>query len=115
MEPAAELGEAEYEQRASSELGALVDALDRIGEEVEAELASGVLTLEFGDATRYVLNSQRAARQIWLAAERSAWHFDWNEARRAWVSTRTGEELRETLGRLVAKKLGRPVDLSSSG
>ena len=115
MEPAAELGETEYEQRASPELRALLDALDRIGEEVEAELGSGVLTLEFGDGTRYVVNSQRAARQIWLAAERSAWHFDWDGARAAWVSTKTGEELWETLGRLVARKLGRPVDLSRSG
>jgi CyaY protein len=106
-----ELGQTEYELRAAPELGALLDALDRIGEEVDAELASGVLTLEFGDGTRYVVNSQRAARQIWLAAERSAWHFDWHEARAAWISSKTGEELWETLGRLVAKKLGRPVKL----
>jgi CyaY protein len=110
-----EFRETEYEQRAASELQALLDALDRIGEEVEAELSSGVLTLEFGDAARYVVNSQRAARQIWLAAERSAWHFDWHEARAAWVSTKTGEELWDVLGRLVVKKLGRPVDLSRSG
>jgi CyaY protein len=110
-----ELGEVEYERRAAPELQALLDALDRICEEVEAELASGVLTLEFGDATRYVVNSQRAARQIWRAAERSAWHFDWHEQRAAWVSTRSGEELWETLGRLLAKKLGRPVDLCRAG
>jgi CyaY protein len=105
------VGITEYEERAPLELQALLDALDRIGEEVEAELASGVLTLEFGDGTRYVVNSQRAARQLWLAAERSAWHFDWHEERGAWVSPRTGEELWETLGRLVASKLERPVDL----
>ncbi len=96
MGPAAELAEAEYEQRAA------------------AELASGVLTVEFFDGTRYVVNSQRAARQIWLAAERSAWHFDWDEARRAWVATKSGEELWETLGRLLREKLGRPVDLVRS-
>jgi CyaY protein len=71
------ISETEYEERAFPELRALLDALDAIDDDrIEAELSSDILTLEFSDGARYVLNSHRAARQIWMAAERSAWHFD---------------------------------------
>ena len=43
---------------------------------VDAALPGDVLTIEFSDDARYVINSHVAARQIWLAAERNAWHFD---------------------------------------
>jgi CyaY protein len=103
----------EFEQRALPELEALVDALDGIEEEdFEAELASDILTLEFSDGTRYVLNSHSAARQIWMAAERNAWHFDWVAERGAWIAHKSGDELWATLERVVSNKLGRAVRLA---
>jgi CyaY protein len=110
-----ELSDADYDTLALRELEALLGAVDRIGEEIDAELASGVLSIEFVDGVRYVVNTQRAARQIWLAADRAAWHFDWRGDRSGWVSSKTGEELWATFERLMAKKLGRPVELSRPG
>ena len=105
--------EAEYEQRAYPELGALVRALDAISDDgFEAELSSDILTVEFDDGTRYVVNSHRAARQIWMAAERNAWHFDWNLERSAWIAAKSGDELWSTLARVVGNKLGRSVTLT---
>jgi CyaY protein len=71
-------------------------------------LSGDVLTIEFDDETRYVINSHVAARQIWLAADRSAWHFDPNADGR-WLDRRTGSELWATVHELLTKKLGRPV------
>lgn len=106
------ISEAEYETLAAPELKRLLDALDAVeSDELEVELESDILTLEFADDTRYVINSHRAARQIWMAAERSAWHFDWDPARQAWVATKTGDELWQALGTVIGNKLGRPVDL----
>ena len=52
--------EQQYEERAEPELRALLDALDGLDlDEVEAELASDILTLEFTDGTQYVVNSHR--------------------------------------------------------
>jgi CyaY protein len=107
------LSESEYEERALPELRALVDVIDELEPEgLEAELASDILTLEFADGTRYVVNSHRAARQIWMAAERNAWHFDWDAAKKAWIAHKTGDELWATLERLMATKLGRSVTLA---
>ena len=105
--------EEEYEARALPELRALVNALDTLElSGVETELSSDILTLELEGGARYVINSHRAARQIWMAAERSAWHFDWDPERSAWIAKKTGDELWSTLSRVLSSKLGTPVNLS---
>lgn len=107
-----ELSELEYEERAVPELRALIDAFDRLElDGVEAELSSDILTLDYGAGGKHVLNSHRAARQIWMAAERHAWHFDWDAERSAWIAHKTGDELWATIARVVGEKLGRPVKL----
>jgi CyaY protein len=109
------LSESDYEALAFPELRALVAALDAIDSaDLECELASDILTLEFADGARYVLNSHRAARQIWMAAEHSAWHFDWVAEKNAWIAAKTGDELWSTVERVVSNKLGEPVKLARS-
>jgi CyaY protein len=79
---------------------------------IEAELASDILTIEFSDGARYVLNSHRAARQIWLSAERSAWHFDYVPSSKAWVAAKSGAEMWSTLTQLLSAKLGAVIKLA---
>jgi CyaY protein len=106
------LDEEAYVARALPELHRLLEAIDRLdADTVEAELESDILTVEFEDGAKYVINSHRAARQIWMAAERSAWHFDWDEESQAWVSPKSGDELWATLARVVGNKLGKPIAL----
>jgi CyaY protein len=104
--------ETEYEALAVPELKDLVRALDELElTGVEAELASDILTLEFADGARFVVNSHRAARQIWMAAELKAWHFDWVADKQAWIASKSGEELWSTLERVLAGRLGQPIGL----
>ncbi|MEO7035399.1 MAG: iron donor protein CyaY [Polyangiaceae bacterium] len=106
------LSETDYDSVATPELQRLIASLDELASDaVEAELASDILTIEFEDGARYVLNSHRAARQIWLSAERSAWHFDFLPDGKTWVAAKSGDELWSTLTRLVSTKLGEPVTL----
>ena len=107
------ISEQDYEARALPELRALVDALDALElSGIECELSSDILTIELAGGERYVLNSHRAARQIWMAAERSAWHFDWDPERQVWIAKKTGDELWGTLSRVLSGKLGHPVALT---
>lgn len=107
--------ENEYDALALPELSALMEALDSLDalndSGVEAELAGDILTIEFSDSTKYVVNSHRAARQIWMAASLSAWHFDWDPDRKQWIAKKDGDELWQTLSRLIAKKLDRAITL----
>ena len=107
------ISEQDYEARALPELRALVDALDELElSGVECELSSDILTIEVSGGDRYVVNSHRAARQIWMAADRSAWHFDWDVERSEWIAKKTGDELWSTLSRVLSSKLGQPVKLA---
>jgi len=110
------LTESDYDTLAAPELQRLIASLDALTEEsddaLEAELASDILTIEFSDGARYVLNSHRAARQIWLSAERSAWHFDYVQSSKSWVAAKSGDEMWSTLNRLLSAKLGTTVRLS---
>ena len=96
------------------ELKHLEDELESVDpDECEISTSGGVLSLTVKDGSRLVVNTQRAAREIWLAAqtsERRAWHFKWDEATRRW---RTAEaELRETVARLLGERLGRIVEIN---
>src|SRR3954464_9319865 len=73
-------------------------------DDVEVSTSDGVLRLDLRDGTKIVINSHRAARQIWMAAISSAWHFD--PTGTTWVTPKTGEELHATLCKLVRDRIG---------
>jgi CyaY protein len=100
------LSEKDYLDLAGHELDLLVRALDE-HDDLDTELESDILTIEFPDGTRYVINSHRAARQIWMAAERTAWHFDWDEQSRMWLAAKNGDELWNALDRALSRKLAK--------
>jgi CyaY protein len=95
--------------RCLEEVARALEAFDP--DELDFRLADGVLTLEFGDGTRFVLNRQTAADQMWLAAGARAWHYGWDAGRERWVDDRDGHELRTRLAEVVGDQLGRPVAL----
>jgi CyaY protein len=106
------VSERDFETYADRELRKLERALTD-GEGFEVDLESGILTISFDDGTRYVVNSHRAARQIWMAAERSAWHFDYLPAEARWVAAKSGDELWSAVARVLTNKLGAAFHLAS--
>src|SRR5262249_37083419 len=104
------LSESTFDHLADATLHELVDALADTEDDFEVDLSSGVLTIKFEDGKRYVVNSHRAARQIWMAAESSAWHFDWNGSK--WISTKTKEELWTLVQETVSKKIGHAISIA---
>lgn len=80
-------------------------------DECEVSLSMGVMTLEFRDRSRFIVNSHRAARQIWLAANLHAWHFNHDPVTDRWLDDRAGEDLVQVLERLVSDKVGTPIRL----
>jgi CyaY protein len=87
----ATLSEAEYLSLAQAELKSLLAAVDQLGDDLEAELSSDILTVEHSRGTPFVINSHSAARQIWMAADRRAWHFDYDRDSRKWIASKSGE------------------------
>jgi CyaY protein len=102
----APMDEATFDRQAHEELVTIEDALADVDpDQVEVHVSDGVLRLDLRDGTRVVINSHRAARQIWMAAISTAWHFD-PGAEGKWVASKTGDELHATLRRLVLDRIG---------
>jgi CyaY protein len=100
-----------FDSRAHTELTYLEEALGALDpDDVEVSTSAGVLRLDLRDGTKIVINSHRAAGQIWMAAVATAWHFDPKDDGR-WVANKSGDELRPTLARLIHEHVGLTVAL----
>lgn len=98
---------------ASTTLEALDEVLgDLEHEDLDVNLAGDVLTLSFSDRSSFIINAHSAALQVWMAANSSAWHFDYHDGTNRWVADKTGDELFATVSRVVSEKLGSPVELA---
>ena len=81
-------------------------------DEVDSDLAMGVLTLEFADGTKCIMNRQTAAHQIWLAHGVTAWHFEKDPESGRWLDTKGRGSLPEVLSNVLSRQLGRPIRIS---
>ena len=106
------MDEKEFGRRTAETLRKLDDALRDV-DGVDSDLAGDILTLEFEDGAKFVVNSHSAAQQIWMSANMQAWHFGWDDAAQSWRDTRSRVELFSELGKLVSEKLAQAVTLRS--
>lgn len=96
-------------ERCMQQIQARLDGFDP--DELEADLASGVLRIAFADGRNCIMNRQSAANQIWLAEGASAWHFEFDSGRDAWMDTKGRGELRAILAGILSRRLGRAVSV----
>ena len=100
----------EYQQRADACLAQVADWLESFDpDEVDYSTTDGVVTIEFPDRVRYVLNRQAAASQMWFAAGARAWHYDHKDGE--WRCDKDDHELNGRISEAVSEKLGRTVSL----
>lgn len=74
---------------------------------VECVPEADVVKIAFPSGLPYVMNTQRPVKEIWLAADRTAWHFRYDGT--AWRDKRNNDELLDTMNRLIKARAG--VDL----
>lgn len=79
-------------------------------DEVDFTTADGVVTIEFPDGVRFVLNRQSAAHQMWFAAGARAWHYDRAPAG-TWSCDKDGHELYARISEVISEKVGRTVEV----
>ena len=112
MADSMELSEADFDKRAAVTLRAIEDALADVDpDQVDVSASDGVVRLTLPGNVRIVVNSHRAARQVWLAAIATAWHFD-PQLDGTWRSSKSGESLGPTLAALLQQHAGVAVTLA---
>lgn len=101
-----------FAKNADQVMAALFEVLVEIDpDDVDVDLAMGVLSMEFADGSKCIMNRQTAAQQIWLAHSATAWHFAQAKEAGPWMDTKGRGELQAVLAELLSAKLGRSVSL----
>lgn len=100
--------DATFADRIEALLSNLEAALDRLSDEIDIDTlrAGNVLTLTFENDHRIIVNSQEAAKEVWVAARSGGFHFRWDPTAKRWIDTRSGEDLRVALSRLIEIESG---------
>ncbi len=105
------MDERAFLNRAAEAFRSIDDACENLDSDlVDCEAAGDVVTLTLKGTKKFIVNTQRPTRQIWLAANSRAWHFSWDDASGTWLDDRgAGEELFATLSRVVSESTGTVV------
>ena len=99
-----------YQKLADATFRAIADAFEDVDSDlVDCEVAGDVVTLTLPGAKRCIVNTQRPTRQIWLAANATAWHFSWDDGVHQWLDDKGRGELLATIAGIVRDATGAEV------
>jgi CyaY protein len=101
------MSDSEYLTRAEAVLAAVERAIDDTDADIELERSGNVLTLEFANRTKIIVNLQPPMKEIWIAAKAGGFHFRFADS--AWRDTRSGTEFFAALSDYATQQAGEPV------
>ena len=104
------MNDTEFEALSEATLAQIEAAVEACGADIDLDRKDGgVLEIECAGGGRLIVNRQRPAREIWVAARSGGFHFRWDGA--AWRDTRDGGELFAALSRILSENCGADVRL----
>lgn len=103
------MSDSEFLDLIEATLRRIEDGVEASGTDIEPARSGGVLTLEFDNGSKMVINGQAAVRELWVAAKSGAYHY--RHDGQAWRDTRDGSELFASLSRLASLQAGAVVRL----
>jgi len=101
------MSDSDYLSRAEAVLAAVEAALDDIDADIEAERNGNVLTLEFENGSKIIVNLQPPMLEVWIAAKAGGFHFRYIDGE--WRDTRNGTEFYAALSDYATQQAGEPV------
>lgn len=106
------MNEAEFHRLASETLRHIEHAIESSGADIDFENVSDILTLEFTNGSKIIINKQGAAHQLWVAARSGGFHYRYDDSSRSWRNEQNQAELLTELSRLVSEQAGETVRLA---
>ncbi len=104
------MSDSDYLTRAEAVLAAIERALDYTDADIEFERNGNVLTLEFANGSKIIVNLQPPMHEIWIAAKAGGFHFRFVDD--AWRDTRNGTEFYAALSDYATQQAGEPVQIA---
>lgn len=103
--------DSDYLSRAEAVLSSLEEAVDDNDADIELDRSGNVLTLEFENGSKIIVNLQPPMQEIWIAAKAGGFHFKYVDGQ--WIDTRNGREFFEALSDYATQQAGERVTFSA--
>ena len=78
------MNESQFNQLAEETMMAVEEAIEESGADIDYDNVADILTLEFSNGSRIIINKQTPLSQIWVAAKSGGFHFDYDETSELW-------------------------------
>ncbi|KMZ13268.1 Frataxin CyaY, facilitates iron supply for heme A synthesis or Fe-S cluster assembly [Candidatus Burkholderia humilis] len=101
----------EYLTLAEAALSAIERAVDDADADIEFERSGNVLTLEFENRTKVIVNLQPLKHEIWLAAKAGGFHYKYVDDQ--WRDTRDNSEFFATLSKYSSEQAGEAISFKA--
>ena len=107
MEQAVE--ESVFNQIVDDTLYGIEEAIDDSGADIDYDTIAGILTLEFSDQSKIIINRQVAMLQLWVAARSGGFHLDYIDNQ--WFCNNENCSLNNLLDRLCSDQAKSNIEL----
>ena len=104
------LEESDFHERVDAMLTSIEYALESSDTDIDSEINSGILTLEFDNRSKMIINRQTPNRELWVAAKSGGFHFHFDGA--VWRDTRSNESLESLLSRVISEQSGSVISIT---
>ncbi|SDV51330.1 iron donor protein CyaY [Chitinasiproducens palmae] len=99
--------DSEYLALAEAALKEIERAIDASDADIEYERSGNVLTLEFEDRSKVIVNLQAPMHEIWIAARAGGFHYRHDGT--VWRDTRSADEFFASLSRYIEQQAGESI------
>ena len=105
--------ESTFNQLAEKTMIAIEEAVEESGADIDYDNVADILTLEFSNRSRIIINKQTPLSQIWVAAKSGGYHFDYSDEKDLWcLNSDIEKDLFTQLSLYCSEQAGEAVELS---
>ncbi|MBD1387999.1 iron donor protein CyaY [Neiella sp. HB171785] len=103
------MNDSEFHSLIDQQLNAIEEQLDEIDADIDYETMAGILTIDFADGSKVIINRQEPVHQLWLATRKNGYHFNYVDG--AWLDDRTGENFLDIFNTACSEQAGEPIEI----
>jgi len=104
------LNPTEFDEIVDVTLIQIEDAIEALDTDIDYDTVSGILTVEFANQSKIIINRQIATLQLWVAAKSGGFHFDYKN--NDWFDDRDATMLEKKLSELFSDQAEKPLTIA---
>jgi CyaY protein len=106
------MDESRFNRLAEETMIAIEEAVENSDADIDYDNVADILTLEFSNRSRIIINKQTPLSQIWVAAKSGGYHFDYDEKKQKWCLNSDNEkDLFTQLSQYCSEQAGESINL----